>query len=244
MFSISCEFLKDASVLDCPGGPASFNYEATLHYGMRVTSIDPIYDNNASEIESIGRLDIEASMTKIIAQKEKYPFITDIDAYKLNRQNSFNKFMSDFPVGFESKRYVAASLPNLSFINNTFDICLSGYLLFAYSSSHVGGIMSRNSSIDEERNQIFGLEWHKECVMELLRVTKKEIRFFPAHTFGDYNSGQPVIHPYAQQIADELSQITDGNEHALKYKCFFYQANYSGSSNSNEVGLCIEKVNA
>jgi ubiquinone/menaquinone biosynthesis C-methylase UbiE len=68
-------------------------------------------------------------------------------------------------------RYINATLPNLPFENRTFDLVLSSNLLFYY-------------------HNMFDYHFHLNSILELLRVTRKEVRIFPGQkpdaTFPDY----------------------------------------------------------
>lgn len=68
-------------------------------------------------------------------------------------------------------RYIHAILPNLLFENGTFDLVLSSNLFFYY-------------------HNMFDYHFHLDSILELLRVTCKEIRIFPCQkpdaTYPDY----------------------------------------------------------
>ncbi|NMI03273.1 hypothetical protein HF638_04765 [Paenibacillus sp. SZ31] len=57
-------------------------------------------------------------------------------------------------------RYVASVLPELTFANEQFDLTLSAHFLFTYAGR-------------------LDVDFHVATVMELLRVTKREVRIFP-----------------------------------------------------------------
>jgi ubiquinone/menaquinone biosynthesis C-methylase UbiE len=65
----------------------------------------------------------------------------------------------DYNEGKEEGRYIAESLPNLSFEDEQFDLALSSHFLFLYSEH-----------LDEE--------FHMKSILEMLRVAK-EVRIFP-----------------------------------------------------------------
>jgi ubiquinone/menaquinone biosynthesis C-methylase UbiE len=67
--------------------------------------------------------------------------------------------LSDFELGFEEGRYIAAELPNLPFKDNTFDLALCSHFLFLYSDH-------------------LDLDFHIKAIDEMLRVAS-EVRIFP-----------------------------------------------------------------
>lgn len=61
-------------------------------------------------------------------------------------------------------RYIPGSLPRLPFRDGRFDLTLSSYLLFVYEDH-------------------FDYEFHKQSVLEIMRVTRGEARFYPLVSF-------------------------------------------------------------
>jgi hypothetical protein len=223
MFMISCSDLRGKSVLDCPGGPSSFQTLSRQLLGIATISVDPMYINSVDELRTVGEADIEITLAKIAAAPEKYPLISDLESYRVNRQSALGAFLTDYALGKEEGRYLAASLPSLPFDDNSFDAVLSSYLLFAYAPVAVGGISSTDT---------FNLEWHIAAINELLRVVKVELRLYPAHTYGL----ETKPHPYAEAIMLKLTE-----EHGGRIQCSFYNAEYSGKRDTLELGLRIVK---
>ena len=60
-------------------------------------------------------------------------------------------------------RYVAGELPRLPFADARFDVTLVSYLLFAYQDR-------------------LSYEFHRDSVLEIMRVTRDEARIYPAVT--------------------------------------------------------------
>ena len=81
-------------------------------------------------------------------------------------------------------------------------------------------------------SEIFNLEWHVAAINELLRITKTEVRLYPAHTYGV----ETRPHPYAEAIILKLRE-----QHGENVQCSFYHAEYSGTSTNLELGLKIVK---
>jgi hypothetical protein len=78
---------------------------------------------------------------------------------------SGSKFLSDYKA--HPERYVAGELPRLSFLSfadGEFDLTLVSYLLFAYQDR-------------------LDYEFHRESILEIMRVTRGEARVYPTVTF-------------------------------------------------------------
>ena len=78
------------------------------------------------------------------------------------RKRASTIFLSDYKT--HSERYVAGELPRLRFADREFDLTLVSYFLFAY----------------QER---LGYEFHRESILEIMRVTREEARIYPTVTF-------------------------------------------------------------
>jgi len=71
-------------------------------------------------------------------------------------------FSSDFKI--HPQRYVAGELPRLPFLDREFDLTLVSYLLFAYQDR-------------------FDYQFHRDSILEIMRVTRGEARVYPTLTF-------------------------------------------------------------
>lgn len=81
-------------------------------------------------------------------------------------------------------------------------------------------------------SDIFDMNWHIASIKELLRVARKQIKLFPAYTYGGVDI---QIHPFAQEIVKVITaEMPDVD-------CSFYRPNLSGTDHENEVGLCLTK---
>jgi hypothetical protein len=159
MFALTPEELT-LSILDCAGGPASFNCEMKRR-GYQVISCDPVYQFSADEIERR----IQATYSTVIDQlhqnKDDYVWENVQSPEDLGqlRMAAMQQFLEDFIQGKEQGRYLTAELPKLPFNSKQFDLALCSHLLFTYS-------------------QHLSLEFHLESVLELCRVAA-EVRIFP-----------------------------------------------------------------
>ena len=89
-------------------------------------------------------------------------------------------FCRDFESGKQHGRYIDASLPNLPFPDQRFDLVLSAHLLFFYAANR-------------------DLTFHLDAVRELLRIGT-EVRIFP---IVDVNSNPS---PFLSPVIDELEK--------------------------------------
>ena len=154
------EIDSETRILDCAGGPASFNVEMK-EAGYRVTSADPLYQFSASEIA--GR--VEATRTQMAAglraalHRFVFTWHETIERHEAIRMEALRHFLKDFETGKREKRYLAAALPDLPFDDRAFDIALSSHFLFLYSDH-------------------FDAERHVTFINEMMRVAD-EARIFP-----------------------------------------------------------------
>ncbi len=187
MFNLSKEDIKSKKILGCGDGPSSFNTEVDMERG-KVVSIDPLYAYSKKEI--MQRIDdvTDDVMAQVKANMDKFVWknIPDPEALLDMRIEAMMEFLMDYEEGQEEGRYVNASLPNLPFEDNSFDLALSSHLLFLYSDH-----------LDEA--------FHKEAIEEMLRVSK-EVRIFPLVTLQSESS--PYVTPvmaYLQEKGYDVS---------------------------------------
>ena len=161
MFDLTDADLRGRRVLGCGDGPASFNAEATA-LGYDVVSCDPIYAFTAADI----RRRVDETYGPMMAQvREQAGHFVWGDAVRSPehlgelRMGAMERFLADLPAGTRAGRYAAASLPNLPFADNAFDLAVCSHLLFLYSEQLSGA-------------------FHAAAVRELCRVAR-EVRVFP-----------------------------------------------------------------
>jgi hypothetical protein len=168
MFALSDGDLS-RRILGCADGPASFNAEAT-EQGCSVVSADPIYQLSASEIE----LRVKALVPDIVEQARRnakrfdWTHFRSVDDLIAARLGALSKFIEDYSKKTASARYVAASLPNLPFLDGTFDLAVCSHLLFLYGE-HLDA------------------PFHVKSILELARVAQ-EVRVFPLLELGSHPS--------------------------------------------------------
>ena len=159
MFSLNKADLNK-KILDCGGGPSSFNYEMKIQ-NKKVTTIDPIYQFRKEDIKK--RIDetFEDVMAQGKANKDDYIWknIKTVKELAETRMYAMKTFLNDFETGKKEKRYITASLPDLPFKKEEFDLALSSHFLFLYSD-------------------LLSLDFHIKAIDEMLRVAN-EVRIFP-----------------------------------------------------------------
>lgn len=148
------------NILDCGGGPSSFNYEMKMQ-NKEVITIDPLYQFSREEIEKR----INATFNDVMAQaktnQDNYIWknIKSVEELAETRMTAMKLFLNDFETGKNDKRYINAALPDLPFKDGKFDLALSSHFLFLYSD-------------------VLPLDFHINAVDEMLRVAS-EVRIFP-----------------------------------------------------------------
>jgi len=168
MFALTEQDLKKR-ILDCGGGPSSFNRTLT-NRGGQVISCDPIYQFSANEIETR----IEETYHQVLAETEKnkdefvWDHISSVEILGQIRRSAMNDFLADYTQGKEKGRYIEAGLPILPFQENEFQLALCSHFLFLYS----------------ER---LSYEFHIQSIKELCRVSE-EVRIFPLQELGAIKS--------------------------------------------------------
>ncbi len=162
MFGLSPEDLE-RSLLDCPGGAASFAAEVRWG-GGRVVSVDPAYRLGKSELAARARADVERGTRYVVDHAENYEwgFFASVSHHRAGRQEAADRFLDDFDA--HSAAYVAAALPWLPFRDRSFDLVLSSHLLFTYADR-------------------LSLDFHVTAIEELVRVSRDGVRIFPIVDF-------------------------------------------------------------
>jgi hypothetical protein len=167
-------------ILDCGGGPASFNAEMT-DQGYSVISCDPVYQFSTAEIKR--RIDetYAVIMQQVEVNQHCYVWREIQSPQHLGqvRMAAMQRFLADFPLGVQQGRYQAHELPVLPFSSGQFDLALCSHLLFTYSDH-------------------LSLSFHLDSIRELCRVAA-EVRLFPLLTA----AGEPS--PFLSAIVEELT---------------------------------------
>lgn len=180
MFGLAPRDLR-ARILDCAGGPSSFNAEMTRE-GYEVVSCDPMYRFSAEEIA--GRVEevFGPIMDGVRANEHRFSWREMGSPERLQevRRSAMDLFLEDFPRGTGEGRYVEGELPTLPFGDGTFDLALCSHFLFTYSAQLSEG-------------------FHLASILEMCRVAR-EARVFPllassVHACGGEGEASPHLGP-------------------------------------------------
>lgn len=178
---------RDARVLDCPGGPGSLAARLRGLVG-EVVAVDPLYALPEEELEQRALADLERTLAGLRSGATLRPDF-DLEACREEHIQALQTFLKDRRR--HPEQYRNASLPALPFPDQSFDLVLSGHLLFAYAPLRDGGLSSSDT---------FDLAWHRRALSELCRVSRRAVHLYPAHTI----ERVARRHPYATALLAEL----------------------------------------
>jgi hypothetical protein len=161
-FLLEREDLIGKDVLDVAGGVSSFCAEANT-LAINVTSFDPIYALPPEKIMERSQPDLE-SVYRAIGSVPTYRwgYYKNPEYMRELRERASTIFLSDYRT--HPERYVAGELPRLSFADSRFDLTLVSYFLFAYQDR-------------------LSYAFHRDSILEIMRVTRDEARIYPTVTF-------------------------------------------------------------
>ena len=161
-FLLEPEKLAVQRVLDVGGGVSSFTAEANAR-GILATSVDPIYTLPTPEIAQRAGPDLD-HVIEAVRDLPTYRWTTyrGPEHVRELRECALKSFLHDYPLHRE--RYVPGSLPHLPFPDGAFDLTLVSYLLFVYQDQ-------------------FDYDFHRAAILELMRITRGELRIYPTVTF-------------------------------------------------------------
>lgn len=165
------------SILDCPGGTSTFTKHARK-LGFQAVSADIQYSNRKSFL-----VDLSAKCFEEVVRYGKYPLSRPVAEFRASRAD----FFSDYLIRIRNREYIFAALPDLPFDESSFDIVLSGHLLFMYPSTP-----------------------NLSYLRELLRVTKHELHIYP---LGGYDPNPQAAGTKSNQYQDVFDAIS--KEHPL-----------------------------
>ncbi len=160
MFDLDNDLLKNETILDVASGVSSFCAEANRE-GFNVTASDRIYASSPLEIEQRCRQDLDMVVKQLpdIADLYVWSFFKDIQSLKRQREKAYKLFVEDFK-SQGTGRYVPVEYPLTNFRDDQFTVSLVSGFLFLYED-------------------MLDYDFHKRTILEILRVTSKEVRIFP-----------------------------------------------------------------
>lgn len=178
MFALEASDLS-GSIVDIGSGTSNFNAELLRQRGQTITSCDPIYAYEYSQVNRLFNGSCQLIRDGIDCCYKNYnwgkesPF-TNLDDLLKERKRIANCFLKDYSSGKKQKRYVAAELPTLPFTDKQFSLALCSYFLFTYSDNFDG-------------------DFHCAAITELLRVAR-EVRIFPVFSLsGNISLWLPIV---------------------------------------------------
>jgi len=210
---------KGRPVLDCPGGPSSL-VALLAAAGIDAIACDPLYALSNAELRERTISDLELSIAKSATSTMLRPGF-DLHQLRHNHLESLDAFLADREA--HPHRYLPYSLPQLPFASGSFDLVLSGHLLFSYAPVDDGGLMTGAG---------LNLDWHRAALAELCRVSRAEVRLYPAHT----QTLPAKPHPYAQALLAELTPPWRGN-----FVARAYDQGFSGCTDGLQLS-CLPKL--
>lgn len=161
-FLLKPEEWRGKRVLDVAGGVSSFCAEAN-EAGLLATSVDPIYSMTPEEIARRSGPDLDNVIAGVRGLPTyRWTAYRDPEHVRELRERAVTRFLQDLPL--HPERYRVGALPKLPFGDGEFELTLVSYLLFAYEAH-------------------FSYEFHRDSIMELMRVTRGEARIYPTVTF-------------------------------------------------------------
>lgn len=185
MFALTPTDLQ-SSILDCAGGPASFN-AGMYRQGYQIVSCDPIYQFTAAEISQRIQDTYSTVVEGVRANFGCYVWrdIESPDRLGAVRMAAMDEFLEDLPQGLVQGRYRVAQLPDLPFGDRSFTLALCSHFLFAYSD-------------------LLSAEFHGQAVRELCRIAS-QVRIFPLLDLAGEVS--PHLESVVQQLQVEGYQV-------------------------------------
>ena len=162
-FALEPASLPGKAILDVASGVSSFCAEAN-EQGLNVTAFDLIYELPVEEIQTRCEPDLEHVLKSIDGLKTyRWEFYQSPERLRGFRERAYKAFLADYRL-HGGKRYVGGSLPRLPFGDGQFDLTLASYLLFVYEDQ-------------------LDYEFHKQSLVEIMRVTRGEARLYPLVSF-------------------------------------------------------------
>ncbi|CAM3479258.1 class I SAM-dependent methyltransferase [Paenibacillus lupini] len=166
MFDLTEQNLAQGKILDVAGGGSSFTADA-VNRGYNTTAVDPRYVQDTGKWIEEAAIEIESSTAKLEKLKEHFDwsYYGSLDQHRAGRIKSLERFREHLMSAEGRGRYIAGSLPHLPFKDDSFSLVLCSHFLFLYAEH-------------------FGYEFHKQSILELMRVCKPggEVRIYPLHS--------------------------------------------------------------
>ena len=162
-FALDPAALAGQAILDVAAGVSSFCAEAAQR-GLNTTALDLIYERSLEEIEARCQPDLDHVLNAIRGLSTyRWGFYQSPDRLRGYRERAYQTFLADYRA-HRGSRYQSGKLPHLPFRDRQFDLTLVSYLLFVY---------------EDQLDYAF----HKQSLLEIMRVTRGEARLYPLVSF-------------------------------------------------------------
>jgi len=180
MFSLTADDMA-GTVLDCSAGAASFVTVARAK-GTTAYAVDPAYALSRDDLAHAVSEDLARGSA--IAEQHPDRFVWDwygsVEARDRMRKRAGAQFVA--AVATSAGWLVAGELPRLPFRDCAVDLVVCSHLLFTWAD-------------------VLGLNWHRAALLELVRVSRGEVRVFPTVMQG---RGDAV--PFWDELMAELAE--------------------------------------
>ncbi|MFD0716504.1 methylase [Paenibacillus sp. GCM10027626] len=188
MFDLTEEQLLQGSTLDIAAGGASFTAEAAAR-GCSATAVDPRYGKERAAWIAEARAEIETSTGKLAALKDQFDwtYYGDLERHRECRLASIEKFAAHCTGEQGRNCYVSGSLPDLPFVDDSFDRVLCSHFLFLYAAQ-------------------FDVQFHLQSIAEMMRVSRQEVLIYPVQTL------QMEQYPHLEQVMEEVRRFGGKSE--------------------------------
>ena len=188
MFALGAAELAAASILDCPAGASPFGAQVRAR-GGRVLSVDPAYHQPAEDVLAQVAANLERrDWLAAHAEGIDWTYLGSPDAHIRASQVAADLFAVDYRS--HPEHYAAAALPDLPFADDCFDLALSGHLLFAY-------------------DQALSIDQHVAALLELVRVTRGEVRVHPVHALHEAGPARYAHLDHVRDVLDDHGIVTE-----------------------------------
>lgn len=179
MFLLSDDDIRTGRILDCPGGASPFAAQVRAAGGT-VVSVDPAYRLPLGPLITRATDGLDRILAWQLAHPDNFDWGYLGSPQQLNDRwrEAVQAFAAD--VAHDPSPYIAAELPDLPFGDDSFDLTLSGFLLFVYP-------------------ELFDIDGLLRSLLELVRVTRGQVRVYPVHdTVG---TGYPLLPELRRALA-------------------------------------------
>jgi hypothetical protein len=194
MFALS-EHDLSLSVLDCPGGAASFVATAGAR-GVDAVAVDPQYGPDRERLGQLALRENEHKHAELFDGGTEFvwTWFEGPEHYTRLRSESAREFTGD--IAARPDRYVEGSLPHLPFPDRSFDLVLSSHLLFSYGAQ-----------MDED--------FHRDALLELVRLSRWQVRLYPLFQHADFQR-YPALEAMREMLAGcGVSSRVEGVDYAF-----------------------------